>query len=125
MNILILDKFAKAFKTHCKRHDSAWIARVNKLNTCSVIWLVCKQVLSSQHLGISNILASLRLFSEEIPEVSKSTFCEARQKVGWQIFRKIFFMLLQIFSSAIAGKNQFLWKGRRIFAIDCTKITVP
>ena len=56
-------------------------------------------------------------------DVAASSICDARQKIGWQIFRALLQKVIELFENRFDKK--YLWQGHRLFAVDGTKLNLP
>jgi hypothetical protein len=57
--------------------------------------------------------------------ISASTFCDARKKFPVNAFKEITKEILELYEQKIDKQKEYLWKGRRVFAIDGSKVNLP
>lgn len=110
----------KSFSILCSELDKRWMTRRRILNTSAVLRLLILQIWNKK-FGAKTAIAQL-VNENALPVVTASAFCQTRQKIPWQYFRQIF---LQISSFFPTFHPQFLWRGRRIFAVDGSRLTLP
>ena len=121
-NVTNYDSLVNPILNFCAAHDAKWIQRQRKLNTKTILAVLAQQVLSTNNLGAGIAQSSLSL-GENDYQFTESAFSQARKKVGNQVFYDLFREKVGAFSATFP--NKFLWKERRIFAIDGSKINLP
>lgn len=104
----------------CSEVDRSWIQRSRKLNTLAVLRLLLHQVWV-RNLGTKTAIALL-INEGGFPSVTASAFSQARQRLHWRWIRYLFTHLAVFFPSF---HPRFLWKERRIFAVDGSRLTLP
>ncbi len=56
--------------------------------------------------------------------ISPSSFCEARKKIPYETMERILHFAFNAYENVILGKHDYLWFGRRIFAVDGSKVNL-
>ncbi len=110
-------------------HDRLWQQRRRVLNTLLVTLFVFRLVFSKDRQGYATTVAALweqcRMMGIALPQatpVAASAMCRARAKLDEGLFRRLHGEILREAGAADAGKR---WKGRRIFAVDGSKLNLP
>ena len=99
------------------------------LNTLLVTLFVFRLVFSKDRQGYATTVAALweqcRMMGIALPQatpVAASAMCRARAKLDEGLFQRLHGEILREAGAADAGKR---WKGRRIFAVDGSKLNLP
>ena len=110
-------------------HDRLWRQRRRVLNTLLVTLFVFRLVFSKDRQGYATTVAELweqcRMMGIALPQatpVAASAMCRARAKLDEGLFRRLHGEILREAGAADGGKR---WKGRRIFAVDGSKLNLP
>ena len=110
-------------------HDRLWQQRRRVLNTLLVTLFVFRLVFSKDRQGYATTVAELweqcRMMGIALPQatpVAASAMCRARAKLDEGLFQRLHGEILREAGAADAGKR---WKGRRIFAVDGSKLNLP
>ncbi len=110
-------------------HDRLWQQRRRVLNTLLVTLFVFRLVFSKDRQGYATTVAGLweqcRMMGIALPQatpVAASAMCRARAKLDEGLFRRLHGEILREAGAVDAGKR---WKGRRIFAVDGSKLNLP
>lgn len=124
MKISEIRQFLKSFANKCSELDNKWITRKRKLNTLNILQLLMFLVWDSGQTGIKTAIMKLITLSEDHTKfsVSASAFSQARQRIHWNIIRSLFEFSLKYY---LSNTMEALWRKRRIFAIDGTKLNLP
>lgn len=121
--IAISDNLVNPILSLCKAHDKKVLQRTRKLDTARFLSILSQQVISTNNLGISSAITSLKLLGSEIKNCTSSAVSQLRTKLGWTIFRELHQRSLLTFNNEF--NDRFLWNGRRVFAVDGSKLTLP
>ncbi|MDE0702184.1 MAG: IS4 family transposase [Rhodospirillaceae bacterium] len=107
-------------------HDRRWMKRRRVLNSLIVMLFVFRLVLSRREKGYATVTAELweqcRKLGIALPQrepVVASSICKARQRVHEELFLDLHREILR------HGGDGARWKGRRVFAVDGTKMNLP
>ena len=107
-------------------HDRRWMKRRRVLNSLIVMLFVFRLVLSRGEKGYATVTAELweqcRKLGIALPQrepVAASSICKARQRVHEELFLDLHREILR------HGNDGARWKGRRLFAVDGTKMNLP
>lgn len=123
MSIHKIGQFLKGFSDLCSKLDKSWIERSRKIDTLKILQLLMIQVWSSGQLGVSSALMQLIGISSDMKwRISVSAISQARQRMNWSIIRELFNYSVKFYQW---HAPKALWKGRRIFAIDGSRINLP
>lgn len=120
MNLQQIRQFSKDFSQLCSQLDYKWVLRARKLKTFEVIRLLLLQVETSRR-SLRTGLAHLHCLEPSHSPVSPSALSQARQRMPWQNVRQLFRYTCSFYQN---NAPQTLWKSRRIFAIDGTRLTL-
>ena len=107
-------------------HDGRWMRRRRTLDTLIVMLFVFRLVLSGGSKGYAKVVGELweqcRKLGIELPQpdpVVASSICKARMKIDESLFLDLH---REILRSCDGGGR---WKGRRIHAVDGSKVNLP
>jgi hypothetical protein len=107
--------------------NSAYFSRNRKLNLTHLIGHILQMVCSRNANGYA--ITSQNYFSQleehlhrELPSASRSSLCEARQKLHWRAFE---YLLRQSNLRNEEIPENYKWKGHVVRAGDGSKITLP
>ena len=110
----------------CEEHDRRWMKRRRVLNSLIVMLFVFRLVLSRGEKGYATVLAELweqcRRLGVALPQrgpVAPSSIAKARARVREDLFLGLHREILR------HGGGGARWKGRRLFAVDGTKMNLP
>jgi hypothetical protein len=117
-----IEQFSKGFSDLCSRLDASWIVRSRKLKTLDVIQLLLLQVESSRRSSLLAMAQLMYMLGSYASRVSASAISQARGRMHWRCVRELFQYTVK-FHQSHAPKA--LWKGRRVFAIDGTRLSLP
>lgn len=125
----------KAIDSVCIRFDSKWRKRKRLIGSKLIVLFILRIVFSKNSQGYGTTLAelwesidSLGLKKKKAEPVSASSICEARQKLDESCFQDLNREAIKCFESTCkngAEKDEFLWFGRRLFAMDGSIINLP
>ena len=111
------------------RFDSQWRRRSRVWNSLLIILFVFRLVLADRNQGYAAVLSELwgNCLDAGVPLPSDcppaiSTASEAREKLDEDAFRQVHRAILD---SAGGNDGDWRWKGHRLFAVDCSKVTMP
>jgi len=121
-NLQQIEQFSKGFSDLCSRLDAFWIVRSRKLRTLEVIRLLLLQVESSRRSSLLAVAQLAQILGSYSCRVSASALSQARGRMHWSYVRELFRYAVTFHQSHVP---QPLWKGRRIFAIDGTRLAIP
>lgn len=106
--------------------DRRWMKRRRILNSLTVMLFVFRLVLSRGEKGYATVTAELweqcRKLGIALPQrepVAASSICKARARVHEDLFLDLHREILR------HGGEGARWKGRRLFAVDGTKMNLP
>lgn len=112
-----------------QEYDQKWQKRSRIINTMLIILFVFRLVFSKNKQGygttINELWEQCRKMDFPLPQakpVAASAFCEARKKMDENIFKTI---NTEIIKTCEHREIDHLWKGRRLFAVDGSKINLP
>jgi hypothetical protein len=117
------DNLVQQILVDCTNHDLKWQGRNRKLNTAVILQLLCQQILSTSNLGVNNALINLSIAQGTSKLASGAAVSKARKKIGWAVYFDILQSCIAAFNEQ--NKDRFLIKGKRFFAVDSTKLTLP
>lgn len=110
-------------------HDECWQKRRRTLNTMLVMLFIFRLVFSKNRQGyqitINELWDQCRQLNVEVPQPNPptaSSMCAARQKVDANVFRQLHW---QIVARLDESAQPALWCGRRLLAVDGTKMNLP
>lgn len=115
----------------CKKFDCGWQRRSRIIDTKLILLFIFQTVTSKNSQGYSTTLNDVwnhfkgkgnRPRKDE--PVAPSSMCEARQKLDENIFKEINQKIVSEFESSVP-KEDLLWNGLKLFAVDGSKINVP
>jgi hypothetical protein len=116
----------------CKQIDKESMQRSKKVNALTILLALYRIVFAKNFESYSSLLCELldtanahgiRLAFKE--PIAASTFSEARKRFSSTVFKQIASAINELYEENIADKEEYKWFGRRIFAIDGSKINVP
>lgn len=120
--ITLFQRIEKRVSSLCTQFDAVTRKRRRKIDSKIIVGVVLKLVAASEGRGYGAVLADV---SEELawPRLAASSFCVARRKLTDWIFRLIHRRCLEQYD---AGQPPvWRWRGRRLFVVDGSKITLP
>ena len=110
------------------QHDRVWQQRRRVLNSLLIVLFVFRLVHAGGRQSYRATLCELweqcRALEIPLPQPqppAASSICEAREKLDPALFKTLHRNIL----AAAAGRPEPSWKGRRIFAVAGSKITLP
>jgi hypothetical protein len=116
----------------CKQIDKQSMQRSRKVNALTILLSLYRIVFAKNFESYSSVLCELLdtanahgislAFKEPI---AASTFSEARKKFSPTAFKQIAGTVNELYEDQIGDKEEYKWFGRRIFAIDGSKVNVP
>jgi len=115
----------------CKQVDERSMQRSQKVNALTILLALYRIVFAKNFESYSSLLCELldaanahgiRLAFRE--PIAASTFSEARKKFSPFVFKQIGEAINELYEENIGNKD-YRWFGRRIFAIDGSKVNVP
>jgi hypothetical protein len=116
----------------CKQVDEQSMQRSQKVNALTILLALYRIVFAKNFESYSSLLCELidtanahgiRLAFRE--PIAASTFSEARKKFSPLGFKQIAAAINELYEEGIGDKEDYRWFGRRIFAIDGSKVNVP
>ena len=123
-NILIIIHGSSKF------FDANWRKRIRKIDTMFLVVFIMKTVFSKSEAGYQTIIAEIwnDLKNSNILPIQEKPFaassvCEARQKLDAKIIQDLSLNIVLEFLDL--RHSNFLWFGRRIFAVDGSTIHLP
>lgn len=122
MKIQQIRQFSKGFSHLCSRLDTKWVVRARKLKTLEIIRLLLLQVENSSRSATMAVAQLIHILGSARSQISASAFSQARSRMHWSYIRELFHYAVTFHQTHVP---QDLWKGRRVFAIDGTRLTVP
>ena len=127
--IYLWQKIITIVASVAEKFDEEWQKRQRVITTLLIVLFIFRLVFSKNKQGYGITIAELwdycKTLNIPLPQakpVVPATFCNARQKLSENVFKSLNTEIIQAYSS---DKNQFLWKGHRIFAVDGSKINLP
>jgi hypothetical protein len=112
-----------------QKYDQTWQKRSRIINTMLIILFIFRLVFSKNKQGygttINELWEQCRKMDFSLPQakpVAASAFCEARKKLDENIFKSI---NREIIETCKHCETDHLWKKRRLFAVDGSKINLP
>jgi len=116
----------------CKNIDENEMTRSKKINALTMLLAIYRITYTKNFESYSSVLCELLdnannygiklSFNETI---SASSFCYARQNFPAKAFKQITQSIIELYEKRIKKHNEYLWKGRRIFAVDGSKVNLP
>ena len=115
----------------CKQVDEQSMQRSQKINALTMLLAIYRIAYSKNFESYSSILCELldnaNLYGIKLSfreTISASTFCDARKNFPASAFKHITKNIIELFET---GNNldEYLWNGRRIFAVDGSKVNLP
>jgi hypothetical protein len=116
----------------CKQVDEKSMQRSQKINALTMLLALYRIVFAKNFESYSSLLCELldtanahgiRLAFRE--PIAASTFSEARKRFSSSIFKQIACAVNELYEEIIGDKEEYKWFGRRIFAVDGSKVNVP
>jgi len=116
----------------CKQVDEQSMRRSKKVNALTILLALYRIVFAKNFESYSSLLCELldtanahgiRLAFRE--PIAASTFSEARKRFSPTVFKQIASATNELYEDKIGDKEEYKWFGRRIFAIDGSKVNVP
>ena len=109
--------------------DEQWQQRKRVINTMLIMLFIFRLVFSKNKQGYSitivELWAQCQQMGISLPQakpVAASAFCIARKKLDEAIFKTL---NNRIIATCEQSQNAYTWLGRRLFAVDGTKINLP
>ena len=109
--------------------DAQWQQRRQVINTLLLLLFVFRLVFSKNQQGygttIVELWAQCRSLGVSLPQpkpVAASAFCNARKKLDAAIFKTLNSRIIAAYEQR---PETYSWRGRRLFAVDGTKINLP
>lgn len=109
--------------------DRQWRKRKRVLNTMLLILFIFRLVFSKNKQGYGSTVVELwdqcRVMNIPLPQtkpVAASAFCSARAKLDEMLFKTLNTKIIATYETAHADHT---WNGRRLFAVDGSKINLP
>ena len=109
--------------------DAHWRQRRRLIDTRLLMLFIFRLVFSKNHQGygttIVELWAQCRCMGVPLPQpkpVAASAFCNARKKLDPAIFKTLNARILAAYEQS---PEPYHWLGRRLFAVDGTKINLP
>jgi|LGOV01.1.fsa_nt_gb hypothetical protein len=116
----------------CKQVDEQSMQRSQKVNALTILLSLYRIVFAKNFESYSSLLCELldaanahgiRLAFKS--PISASTFSEARKRFSPSVFKQIAGAINELYEERIGDKEEYKWFGRRIFAVDGSKVNVP
>jgi len=116
----------------CQQVDEQSMKRSLKVNALTLLLAIYRIVFAKNFESYSSLLCELldsanahgiRLAFKE--PIAASTFSEARKKFSSTVFKHIASAINELYENTNGNKEEYKWFGRRIFAIDGSKVNVP
>ncbi len=116
----------------CKRIDTEELKQSRRVNALTMILAIYRIVFANNYRSYDSILCDLidnanthgiKLSFKQ--KLLPSTFCEARKRFRANTFKEINTRAIGIYEQHIDKREDYLWKGRRVFAVDGSKINLP
>jgi Druantia protein DruA/Transposase DDE domain len=109
--------------------DAQWQQRRRVINTLLLMLFIFRLVFSKNQQGygttIVELWAQCRSLGVSLPQskpVAASAFCNARKKLDAAIFKTLNSRIIATYERS---PETYTWRGRRLFAVDGTKINLP
>jgi len=116
----------------CKRIDTNELKQSRQVNALTMILAIYRIVFANNFRSYDSVLCDLidNANSHGIKlsfrrKLLPTTFCEARKRFKADTFKEINSKVLDIYEQHIDKRKDYLWKGRRVFAVDGSKINLP
>jgi len=116
----------------CKRIDTEELKQSRQVNALTMILAIYRIVFANNFRSYDSVLCDLidnanthgiKLSFRQ--KLLPTTFCEARKRFKADTFKEINTRVLGIYEQHIDKREDYLWKGRRVFAVDGSKINLP
>lgn len=116
----------------CKKIDTNELKQSRQVNALTMILAIYRIVFANNFRSYDSVLCDLidNANSHGIKlsfrqKLLPTTFCEARKRFKADTFKEINSRVLDIYEQHIDKRKDYLWKGRRVFAVDGSKINLP
>lgn len=116
----------------CKRIDTNELKQSRQVNALTMILAIYRIVFANNFRSYDSVLCDLidNANSHGIKlsfgkKLLPTTFCEARKRFRADTFKEINSRVIGIYEKHIDSRQDYLWKGRRIFAVDGSKVNLP
>lgn len=116
----------------CKRIDTDELKQSRQVNALTMILAIYRIVFANNFRSYDSVLCDLidnanshgikLSFGEKL---LPTTFCEARKRFKADTFKEINSRAINIYEEHIDNRRDYQWKGRRIFAVDGSKVNLP
>jgi Domain of unknown function (DUF4338)/Transposase DDE domain len=123
-------KIMEMIKEITCQFDDAWQQRKRVIDSMMLVMLIFRLVSSKDRKGYGSIIDELwencrkmRIPLPQSESIAASSFSKARGKLSESIFTQINERLLAIYEAEHFDSD--LWHGRRIFAVDGSKLNLP
>ena len=116
----------------CKKIDENEMGHNRKINALTMLLAIYRITYTKNFESYSSVLCELldnannygiKLSFEDT--ISASSFCYARKNFPAKAFKKIGQEIIELYEQKIDKQNEYLWKGRRVFAVDGSKVNLP
>ncbi len=116
----------------CKRIDTNELKQSRQVNALTMVLAIYRIVFANNFRSYDSVLCDLidNANSHGIKlsfgqKLLPTTFCEARKRFKADTFKEINSRAIEIYEQHIDKRKDYLWKGRRVFAVDGSKINLP
>ena len=116
----------------CKDIDSKQMSQNKKIDALTMLLAIYRIVYAKNFESYSSILCELlnnannfgiKLSFKE--PLSASAFCDARKNFPADSLKQITCAIIELYEQQTDKQEEYLWNGRRIFAIDGSKVNLP
>ena len=104
--------------------DSCWRDRV--YSPLVTLWVFLGQVLSADHscrAAVTRLIAHRLSRGEQACSSKTGAYCQARQRLPERFFSAVTCLVGQALEAKVDA--QWLWKGRHVYMLDGTTVTMP
>jgi hypothetical protein len=116
----------------CRDIDSKQMSQNKKIDALTMLLAIYRIVYTKNFESYSSILCELldrannfgiKLSFRE--PISASAFCDARKNFPAESLKKITRSIIELYEQQTDTQDEYLWNGRRIFAVDGSKVNLP
>lgn len=129
--VQLWQKVVTIIKDVSSKYDEMWQIRKRVLDSMLLIILIFRLVCSKNSKGYGTTIDELwdncNRLDIPLPQkgsIAPSTFCDARKKLDETAFKDINYEIIETYAKHYQLES-YRWKGKRIFAVDGSKINLP
>lgn len=116
----------------CKNIDENQMSKNRKVNALTMLLAIYKITFAKNFESYSTVLCELldnaNTFGIKLSfreTISASTFCDARKNFPEESLKQINKDVIALYEETEKDKDEYLWKEKRIFAVDGSKVNLP